>query len=341
MKIPTEIIQRWQKQFTVFDYSYISSGLSDSPVWRLSTSFGEICMKAWPESRYSMQRLEYIAACLQHARSNEMEWIPFEYKTDNGEPFLRASGYYWQACQWMRGSPDVSGQVSFPRRHSAAHTLARMHHCWSRIGSNVAQSPGIQDRLTLLEKANRDWSMLARLAESASSDFGDLANKTLAHHRRSSQRLIAKCQQILRPTMIHFVIRDIHCEHVLYDNDRVTGVIDFGAARVDEPLLDLVRLFSSQSPTDRTARYETLQIYIEKKDELYRGESTVSDFSLSFLDAKKTIEEFALIDEISTLLSAFQWVQWILLENRSFSCPRKTIIDRLSSLVHRLDLGQW
>lgn len=40
-------------------------------------------------------------------------------------------------------------------------------------------------------------------------------------------------------------IRDIWHDHVLFDGDRVTGLIDFGAMQIDTPATDIARLVGS------------------------------------------------------------------------------------------------
>ena len=40
-------------------------------------------------------------------------------------------------------------------------------------------------------------------------------------------------------------------DHVLFDGDRVTGIIDFAAAKVDHVAADLARLFGESDPDDR------------------------------------------------------------------------------------------
>jgi thiamine kinase-like enzyme len=47
--------------------------------------------------------------------------------------------------------------------------------------------------------------------------------------------------------MIHPCFTDIHRDHVLFDGDRLTGIIDFGAVKLDHPACDLARLFDDQT----------------------------------------------------------------------------------------------
>ena len=61
------------------------------------------------------------------------------------------------------------------------------------------------------------------------------------------QRLAVQAKQ---PVPCCFVMRDIHRQHALFDDGRV-GFIDFDAARVDTPALDLARWIGSFTTTSR------------------------------------------------------------------------------------------
>src|SRR5205085_7730253 len=58
-------------------------------------------------------------------------------------------------------------------------------------------------------------------------------------------------------------IRDVHHEHVLFTGDQVTGLIDFGALRIDTPLTDVARLVGSLVGDDAEARRIALDAYAE------------------------------------------------------------------------------
>ena len=341
MRITPDISECWKSQYQILSSSAVSTGMSSSHVWRLSTSVGDVCLKAWPTSDCSPDRLEYIQRHVDLARSAGISCIPRGYNTDRGEVCLTRNGYLWQASQWMKGAPDVSGDVSLARRESAAKVLARLHHCWSGHCTVIGEAPGMKERLTLLQEANRDWSLLTAAVRSTEGQLGELARRTIEHGRQSASRLAAECQNLLRPKLLHFVIRDVRCEHVLYVNDRVTGVIDYGAARVDDPMLDLVRLSASQSPKDRNARYETLQVYFAEKAKIC-GEAFPTESQLTISDdSLMRFRDFRVLDETSTVLSALQWLRWLVVEHRQFSLPADKLLNRLEQLVQRLDLNQW
>ena len=84
---------------------------------------------------------------------------------------------------------------------------------------------------------------------------------------------------------------------------RVTGVIDFGVVRIDEPTTDLVRLLGSLEPFNAEKCEAAVCIY-----EQQTGVA---------VDRRR----FAILDQAATLLSAAQWLQWLLIDERAFHAP--------------------
>jgi homoserine kinase type II len=67
--------------------------------------------------------------------------------------------------------------------------------------------------------------------------------------------------------------RDLRAEHVLFEGGRVTGVIDFGAAAVDSPAVDLARLlldWGDQFFGAALPAYRRVRPHFDAPDELVR-----------------------------------------------------------------------
>jgi aminoglycoside phosphotransferase (APT) family kinase protein len=340
-QFPQSVARAWQEQFQVWHASpVVGSGLSSARVWRLSTTIGEIALKAWPGCGTSPERLANLQLYTDLARACGATCIPKVYPTDDRQAWSAAEGCYWQAAAWQPGQPDMSGKVVLSRRESAAKCIAAIHHCWGEYSTAVADPPGLSERLQRLRTAKGQLTELVNATFSADDRSSALGLRTVEHLRRSVDQLIQRCARMLRPVPLHFAIRDLHCEHVLYERDEVVGVIDFGAARMDDPLLDLVRLLASQSPYDRDARYETLTIYHEEKRRL-RSERQKWPTGQVFWDASPRFGDFALLDQVSTLLSAVQWMNWMLVDSRQFEVPAEAVLDRWEGFLIRLDRDIW
>jgi homoserine kinase type II len=113
-------------------------------------------------------------------------------------------------------------------------------------------------------------------------------------------------------------IRDIHRDHVLFTGDEVTGLVDFGALRIDTPLADLARLIGSLASDNAAARQLAL--------DAYAAVIPLSNTDRQLVD---------LLDDSGILLGGLNWLQWLYVERRDIG-ELLPIIARLDEIVGRL-----
>jgi len=126
-----------------------------------------------------------------------------------------------------------------------------------------------------------------------------------------------------RELPLQWCLRDIWHDHVLFTGDRVSGIIDFGAASIDSPTVDIVRLLGSMVGDDRDRWRFGLEAY-ESVRPLRDDEW----------------EAIPYVDSTAVLLAPVNWVRW-LYANRSphpLFVDRPTALHRLSRLTQRLRL---
>jgi aminoglycoside phosphotransferase (APT) family kinase protein len=162
------------------------------------------------------------------------------------------------------------------------------------------------------------------------------------------------------PTPLHFVLRDLHSQNILFDGQRLSGFIDLGAARVDLPLLDLVRMLGSLIPHDAPRRHQLLDQYLqliqpqatdgsdlqttvqpERPGQIALVAATTSWTASQDWPASQMHQHFAILDQVSTLLSAMQWCQWLTNESRLPDIDPQQAISRWLGFIRRLDQDQW
>src|SRR5205085_11670626 len=114
-------------------------------------------------------------------------------------------------------------------------------------------------------------------------------------------------------------IRDVHHEHVLFTGDQVTGLIDFGALRIDTPLTDVARLVGSLVGDDAEARRIALDAYAELRP--------LSEADRRLVDV---------LDQSGVVLGALNWLKWLYVERRDMG-PVTPIVRRLDELLARLE----
>jgi Ser/Thr protein kinase RdoA (MazF antagonist) len=116
--------------------------------------------------------------------------------------------------------------------------------------------------------------------------------------------------------------RDARAEHFLFEGDRLTGLVDFGAMGVDSTASDLARLLADWVGNDRAAFTNALDAYAAIRP-------------LDGLEIER-IETFA---ESAAWLGPARWVRWHFLDQRPFDDPdavRKGLERGLERLIERI-----
>ncbi|MCA9222216.1 MAG: phosphotransferase, partial [Planctomycetales bacterium] len=96
-------------------------------------------------------------------------------------------------------------------------------------------------------------------------------------------------------------IRDIWHDHVLFVGERVAGIVDFGAMRLDSVAGDLARLLGSFVRDDRIRWSRAIEWY---------------DAVRRLSDAER--QAISVFDAANRLLSGFSWLDWVYFQNRTF-----------------------
>ena len=302
----------------------IETGLSGAKIWKcIDDQLRVACLRAWPIHHPSQQRLAEIHQYLQYLTNAGVSFTPTLYCSSSGNTIASDGRRLWELTSWLPGDANYLQAPSWQRLTAAMEGLAKIHHVWSRCWScePVCVSPTVKDRVQRLS----EWESKLGEASSIAGKARNAIEKLLILD--TLELLRARCSTIQRelrlladqPVTLHFVIRDIWSDHVLFTGDKVTGVIDFGAARIDEPATDLVRLLGTLEPTSQAKTRKGLDDYHRYRRELaVEGEDIVE---ISW-------ERYIALDRAATLLSAAQWMQWIVIERRDFS-------QSLDSLLHR------
>jgi len=298
-----------------------AGGWSGSQMWRVGTPAGEFCLRRWPRQHPHPQQLVLIHTVMGRV-SGDLPAVPLPQATTSGATFVEQDGQLWELVTWRPGKADYRERPSRERLQAAMQTLARFH---TLAGRGQSVEPTVPP--ALCDRAER-WAELAAsgvaaiersLARPLGSEIDQLAPRLLilactAHNdpeRNPSRWSVPKLP--LQPA-----IRDIHRDHVLFTGDEVTGLIDFGAMRIDTPLADVARLVGSLAGDDPEAREFALNAYSELRP--------LNDDDRGFID---------LLDETGLILSAFNWLAWLYVERRDMG-PTAPIVRRLNEIMLRL-----
>ncbi len=142
----------------------------------------------------------------------------------------------------------------------------------------------------------------------------------MEQYRHVAPRLIAAVQVAIHQQLpLQICHGDVWHEHVLFEGDRVSGLIDFGNLRIDSPCSDIVRLLGSLAGDVSPLWHAGLEAYVQRR--------RLSPDELALL---------RLFDETAVLLSGINWLKWILIEKRQFG-PWQPVEERLQRIASRLD----
>ncbi len=174
-----------------------------------------------------------------------------------------------------------------------------------------------QDRDRLASAIDRQDT----LAATGLSRIGKQIINAFDHHRTLVFEALGQASD--RFVSIQPCIRDIWHEHVLFQQDEISGIVDFGAARPDTVATDISRLLGSLV-ADKTVEWNIgLEAYTKVR-------------SLT----KNELHLLGPLDRSTALLSGLNWLRWLYLENKSFE-DMQVIKSRLKAISQRIEKTEW
>ncbi len=305
-----------------------AGGFSGALLWKLETPSGAFCLRRWPRAHPTEDRLRFIHAVQHWAAARGCSFVPVPCSTRDGESYLRHGGFLWELATWMPGSADYRRRPSVGKLQAAMTAIAQVHLALVTFplpepAERLTVSPGIVERRRrLAEWARRDLGELSEsLPRIGFPELDRLVRKVLGMVPASLpglDRLLAHAEHqvvALQPCLC-----DVWHEHVLYQQDRVAGLVDFGAVRLENVAADVARLLGSMVLDEADGWVEGLQAY-----------GAIRPLSRAELDL---IEAF---DRSTVVLSGLNWMDWIYLQRRRFP-SREAVLDRLREIAHRLEV---
>jgi Ser/Thr protein kinase RdoA (MazF antagonist) len=232
-------------------------GFSGARLWRISTTSGDLCLKAWPRGGMTPERHREIVRLLRHARAVGLAIIP---KTSD---LVELGGRLWDLADWMPGTADFHADPSPARLRAACVALARLHVFWADFADAPRPCPAVLRRLV----AAGEW-IDATVGWSPKFLPPDPVSPWAVRAREIVERGIPGLPRILEPWRSVSLpaqpcLCDIWHHHVLFTGDDVTGLIDFGGVKFDNVAVDLARLLGSMVGDDAVLLEMGLDSYAE------------------------------------------------------------------------------
>jgi len=315
--------------------SWRSNGFSDSVIYRLTTDVGIFAIRSWPNRFDTPSKVEFWSStnnCFL-GQTNSLitvgttnptpfpKLVEWHSKEAAANPLLLFADKLWTLCDWVAGKPIEANFVSKATVQHLANVLARLHAHSSdamnasrtSFGEKTMRSNSLRERLELLKSI--DYRLL--MSFNPASFFADnqLLEKVkhglaiVLERQPSWLRFLSICESQNRDC--HWIVRDLWSENVLVDDrQRFSSIVDLGAARLDWPGLDFVRLFGSLSygSTDRPD-FANDQIKNDLWNDLW-NDAYVSYTQSHTEHAIASLNECKMLHRVSVGLSLVQWVLW-------------------------------
>src|SRR5262249_29253965 len=144
------------------------------------------CLRAWPDQRMELQRLQHIHALMNRARGTGLVVIPEIHLFSNGKTFLYQDHRYWELTSWMSGRASYNDEPTTNKLREAFQTLARLPRCWPPRATTSATCPAIFRRQACL----RSWQ--AHVCSGWQPSFGDSAFQWIGPVAERAWRLLSK-----------------------------------------------------------------------------------------------------------------------------------------------------
>lgn len=323
--ISSECIRAVLAQFGVEDASVTAlgshGGFSGALLWRVTTSRGDWCLKAWPIS-VRMEQLRHAHWLMRQGRAAGLDYVPSPHDSSDGSGCVATTGHIWDLATWQPGRADFHAHPSPYRLEAACAALADLHRAWRPSRPSPGLPPAIRRRLAAAEQ----WQSLIK--SGWHPDFSSCTDEGLAAWterawvvlqfavRRVPQWLNAwqETRLPLQPCLC-----DVWHDHVLYTNDDVTGLVDYGSAKTDHVAVDLARLLGSLVEDDPELREAGLDAY-DREVGLSADERGLVD----------------VLDRTGAVLSLSNWLRWVFLDGRSFAGDDRAAA-RVAGLVRRVE----
>lgn len=319
--IPPEFAAQTLSQFAIVSMKPMVGGLSGARVWRCHSNLhGPLCLRQWPSTHPTPSRLQFIHQALEHA-NQQLPYIPKLFRDAVGKSFWEVGECLWEITQWMPGQADYLRQPSRVKLAAAVNALAEVHRVWHDLSHTPDVSPSVAQRMEMLSGWLAKRNLVEQIGAGLRGPVESAACMSTVRmlHARGPQLLDELQVASGVKVMLHPVLRDIWSDHVLFHGELVSGIIDFGTVRMDEPAADLARMLGSLHPFEEDVRLGAVEAYNRQRPLHEVVPARVE-----------------LLDRSGTLLTALQWMQWLVLERRKFNVEPRRLLERWQTALSRM-----
>ncbi len=231
----------------------LTGGLSGAELWRFESASGPLVARAWPITM-TAERLAAIHDWLSTASG--LSFIAVPLADLKGRTASEHGGRLWELQPWLRGSP---GPPERARVEAAFRGLGALHALFA-FARMEGQSTGLAQRADELRGLLQEG--LYRIEGGAIKSFGVAGREWLSRARALAPPLLeATTRAARRIVPLQPCLRDARPDHFLFDGERLSGLVDYGAMGIETVAADLARLIGEWFPGDRPLKGIALAAY--------------------------------------------------------------------------------
>jgi Ser/Thr protein kinase RdoA (MazF antagonist) len=221
----------------------------------------------------------------------------------------------------MPGKPIAETEINDDQLRAAARALAEFHNTTSSLSQQQRASPAIEFRCTMIDRLWATQLEQLQATQDLSGVVDTGVKKMLLQQFRYQAHALRQQLELLRsvPVLQIPIFGDVWSDHVLFNENEVSAILDFGAMKIESPCLDIARLFGSYADYSAEALRRGISYYSEFRE--------LNDLELGLIE---------LYDRGYVLLAGIQWLIWVELEQRVF-VDNEAVRQRLQRLVRRCE----
>jgi len=293
-----------------------AGGFSGASVWR-GDLHGKplVALKAWPIGFRRSKLRQIHEWMLQSGRCDNLHFVPRVWPWETGQTIVYEAGRLWDVCTWMGGTADFSAHPNDEKLRASCRAIAQLHRAWTVPNSTVSICPAVERRLSLLGQFDPNAPLLSAAYPEAAA--------ILESVRSTIRRLVPLAMAVLepertRPGPVQPCLCDVWHDHVLFDADRVTGIVDYGSMKFDHPAVDLARWLGDVVGDEESKVRLGLDAYREA------GGPWEPDF-----------EFVSLLDRTGVICAGIHWMNRLSVP--SDSLDRVRLVERVRKVAGRLE----
>lgn len=324
--------------------SRLSGGLSGAVVYRCDVDGRGYALKRWPEGT-SAGRVDEVHDVLRRARKT-LGLVPELISSLFGSTRLSWEAGHFELASWVPGVAVGDGGegretiVDAVRRGAAAigafHEATR---CW---GEGEALPPAVLRRLGRIEELQRRLPEALARGQSPTPMIAMAAEWLRRHGNVRLKEAAARLEPwAARMVPVQVVLRDIHRQHILFQEGVVSGIVDFDALGKDAIATDLARWVGGFLGDCGGSLVVVGGVSEPSEDSQTLWEAAVSGYSAVRSVPQSVVDLAVDIAEASWVILLANWVVWAHLGERDFSGLWPVVDRRVREIMLKMEVGTF